>query len=66
MKLEEDLFENCSNYVIPKQKVKDKIEDLENYIQENSDEQGYWGDINTDIIYKEIDDLQELLEESEE
>ena len=25
-KLEEDLFENCSNYVIPVQKVKDKIE----------------------------------------
>nr|DAP17062.1 MAG TPA: hypothetical protein [Caudoviricetes sp.] len=26
-KLEEDLFENCSNYVIPKSKVKDKIEE---------------------------------------
>ena len=26
-KLEEDLFENCSNYVIPVQKVKDKIEE---------------------------------------
>ncbi len=28
-KLEEDLFENCSNYVIPVQKVKDKIEYLD-------------------------------------
>ena len=28
-KLEEDLFENCSNYVIPVQKIKDKIEELE-------------------------------------
>ena len=27
--LEKDLFENCSNYVIPKQIVKDKIETLE-------------------------------------
>lgn len=26
--LEKDLFENCSNYVIPKQIVKDKIEEL--------------------------------------
>lgn len=26
-KLEEDLFENCSNYVIPKSKIKDKIEE---------------------------------------
>lgn len=27
-KLEEDLFENCNNYVVPVQKVKDKIEKL--------------------------------------
>ena len=26
--LEKDLFENCSKYVIPKQKVKEKIEEL--------------------------------------
>lgn len=26
--LEQDLFENCNNYVIPKQRVKDKIEEL--------------------------------------
>lgn len=28
--LEKDLFENCSNYVIPKQIVKDKIEEYKN------------------------------------
>ena len=28
--LEKDLFENCSNYVIPKQIVKDKIEEILN------------------------------------
>lgn len=28
--LEEDLFENCSNYVIPIQKVKEKIEEILN------------------------------------
>ena len=32
-KLEEDLFENCSNYVIPKQKVKDKIEEYKNMLK---------------------------------
>lgn len=26
--LEQDLFENCSNYVVPKAKIKEKIEDL--------------------------------------
>lgn len=51
---------------IPKQKVKDKIEELENYIQENSDEQGYWGNINSDIIYGKIEILEESLEESED
>ena len=51
---------------IPKQKVKEKIEELENYIQENSDEQGYWGNINSDIIYGKIEILEESLEESED
>lgn len=50
---------------VPIQKIKDKIEELENYIQDNSDEQGYWGSINPDIIYKEIDVLQELLKNEE-
>lgn len=69
-------YENLSNSVvvknyyiensIPVQKVKDKIEELENYIQENSDEQGYWGNINSDIIYGKIEILEESLEESED
>lgn len=43
-----------------KQKIKDKIEELENDIQELSDEQGYWG--NNDLLIK-LEILQELLEE---
>ena len=35
--LEKDLFENGSNYVIPKQKVKDKIEELEEEIKPKQD-----------------------------
>ena len=31
--LEKDLFENCSNYVISKQKVKDKIEEYKNMLK---------------------------------
>lgn len=31
--LEKDLFENGSNYVIPKQKVKDKIEEYKNMLK---------------------------------
>ena len=31
--LEKDLFENCSNYVIPIQKVKDKIEEYKNMLK---------------------------------
>ena len=54
-------FSNC----IPVQKVKDKIEYLEDYIEENSDEQGYWGNINPDVIYGQIEILQELLESEE-
>ena len=51
---------------IPIKKVKDKIEYLEDYIEENSDEQGYWGNINTDVIYGQIGILEEILKESEE
>lgn len=50
---------------IPIKKVKDKIEYLEDYIEENSDEQGYWGNINSDIIYGKIEILEELLESEE-
>ena len=31
--LEKDLFENCSKYVIPVQKVKDKIEEYKNILK---------------------------------
>ena len=51
---------------IPIKKVKDKIEYLEDYIEENSDEQGYWGNINPDVIYGQIEILEEILKESEE
>ena len=55
-KLEEDLFENASNYVIKKQKVKDKIEELSKTK----------GDLATHIAVSErIRALQEILEESE-
>ena len=56
-----DLLEN-----IPIQKIKDKIEYLKDYIEENSDEQGYWGNINPDVIYGQIEILEEVLKESEE
>lgn len=51
--------------MIPVQKIKDKIEYLEHYIEENSDEQGYWGNINPDVIYGQIEILEELLESEE-
>ena len=49
--LEEDLFENCSNYVIPIQTIKEKIEELT--------KEGRHYNAN------KIEVLQELLEESE-
>lgn len=58
----------CIFYVdesISKEKVKDKIEFLEDYIAENSDEQGYFGNINPDVIYGQIEILEELLESEE-
>lgn len=58
--LEKDLFENSSNYVIKKQKVKDKIEELKGTEELLSDEQGYWG--GSDLLAK-IEVLQELLRE---
>lgn len=45
---------------IPKSKIKEKIEELEEKQEELSDEQGYWG--SGDLLSK-IDILQELLEE---
>ena len=46
---------------VPVQKIKDKIEYLKDYIEENSDEQGYWGNINPDVIYGQIEILEEIL-----
>ena len=57
--LEKDLFENGSNYVIPKQIVKDKIEELKKKVEELTDEKGYWG--GSDLL-EQIKVLQELLE----
>ena len=61
-----DLANSYQANCISKEKVKDKIEYLEDYIEENSDEQGYWGNINTDVIYGQIEILEEILKEREE
>ena len=70
--LEKDLFENSSNYVIKKQKVKDKIEELKQERDETYTK--FLGGNRTDenlstrgkMIEGGIKVLQELLEESEE
>ena len=59
-KLEEDLFENASNYVIKKEKVKDKIEELK-----KKKDGSLLSVYNVEINYC-IRALQEILEESEE
>ena len=63
-KLEEDLFENASNYVIPKQKLKDKIEELNQYYKKAIYPSLYqWCDITITEHYDEmIALLQELIE----
>lgn len=57
--LEKDLFENSSNYVIPKQIVKDKIEELKEAYEDSKDENGesqyYYPDYTIRV-------LEELLE----
>ena len=57
--LEKDLFENSSNYVIKKQKVKDKIEELDKAYEDSKDENGeseyYYPDYTIRV-------LEELLE----
>lgn len=58
--LEEDLFENCSNYVIPIQTIKGKIEELKQ-------EKEKYGNclIKTyedELVNRDIKILQELLE----
>ena len=59
-KLEEDLFENASNYVIKKEKVKDKIKEIGEKIRYEENEKV--------VIYlhKQKKILQELLKEREE
>ena len=52
--LEKDLFENGSNYVIPKQKVKDKIEELNKEIKSCTE-------IDAIFKIKQQQILQELL-----
>ena len=51
--LEKDLFENCSNYVIPKQVLKDKIEKIQ--------EEGYWLFTTDRDSDKCVEVLQQLL-----
>lgn len=65
--LERDLFENCSNYVIPIQKVKDKIKELNRKINNGGKTYGGYGGcvINSENIIKlqnQIEALKELLE----
>lgn len=59
--IEEETPQYIKENYIPIQKVKDKIEYLEDYIEENSDEQRYWGNINPDVIYRQIEILEEIL-----
>ena len=57
--LEKDLFENSSNYVIPKQKVEEKIEEINKAYEDSKDENGesqyYYPDYTIRV-------LEELLE----
>lgn len=70
-KLAKTMMNNCTKALedtvkhdyIPKSAIMEKVEELENYIQENSDEQGYWGSKSADEIYNKIDILKELLGE---
>lgn len=55
--LEQDLFENCSNLVIPKDKIRSKIKELEGIRETFTDSNGILE------ISVAIDTLKELLEE---
>lgn len=55
-KLEGDLFQNCSNYVIPKSKIKDKIQTYRRIIANSND-----GNL-IDELWERIRVLWELLE----
>ena len=58
---DEDFIYDIKNNIglIPKSKVKDKIEELKKKVEELTDEQGYWG--GSDLL-EQIKVLQELLE----
>lgn len=55
-----EVEEYIEKYYVKKDKIKEKIEKLEDYIQENSDEQGYWGSKHQEDIYAKIEILEEL------
>lgn len=52
-KLEQDLFENASNYVISKEAIREKIKEI--------DENGYWDFLEERDCEKTINILKELL-----
>lgn len=56
-KLEEDLYENASNYVVSKDKIRERIKELE------GQEDWYIENKSLDDLYGRIDELKELLEE---
>lgn len=62
--LEKDLFENCSNYIVSKQKIKDKIEKLE--IEEEKSKGRKDNLVERYTIGIKINILRELLKEGEE
>nr|DAY61370.1 MAG TPA: hypothetical protein [Caudoviricetes sp.] len=64
--LEKDLFENCSNYVVPKSKIKEKIEKLNRQDKEWTEELSEPNcdfkniDRNLKRIKNQVDILQKL------
>ena len=61
--LEKDLFENCSNYVISRQKIKDKIEEYKNILKNCNKSK----DVDRiKAINERVLELEELLEKNEE
>ena len=61
---DEDFIYDIKNNIglIPKSKVKDKIEELKKKVEELTDEKGYWG--GSDLL-EQIKVLQELLEKEQ-
>ena len=61
--IEEETPQYIKENYISKEKIEDKVRELERYIQENSDDEGYFGDINPSIIYAQTTMLEEILKE---